>query len=213
MTRDECDPGGRAPTARAGYVARLTGLQQARWKRVVDVQAPYRRHLRSLGLGRTLDVGCGIGRNLANLAGNAVGVDHNAAAVAACRARGYVAYTAEEFPESTDAVPGSFDALLFAHVLEHMPRADAVSLVQEYLPYVRCSGRVVMITPQERGFASDPTHVEFLDLDALREIAVACGLHVDRAESFPLPRAMGKWFTYNEFVLVATVPTRPQLTR
>ena len=155
-------------TARPEYAARLSGLQAARWKRVLDVQAPYRWFLRRLRLGRTLDVGCGIGRNLDNLDGNAVGVDHNAEAIATCRARGFVAYTVDEFPDSVDAVRASFDALLFAHVLEHMPRDDAVALVEGYLPYLRRPGRVVLITPQERGHASDATHVEFMDLPVNR---------------------------------------------
>ena len=30
-----------------------------------------------------------------------------------------------------------------AHVLEHMPRADAVGLVREYLPYLRRPGRLL----------------------------------------------------------------------
>jgi len=43
------------------------------------VQAPYRRNLRRLvGDRAVLDVGCGIGRNLANLGPGSVGVDHNA---------------------------------------------------------------------------------------------------------------------------------------
>ena len=193
-------------TARAEYAARLAGLQGARWKQLVDVQAPYRWFLRRLHLGRTLDVGCGIGRNLANLGGNAVGVDHNAEAISTCRARGFVAYTADEFAASVDAVPGSYDALLFAHVVEHMSLDDAVDLVNGYLSYLRRPGRVVLIAPQERGFASDATHVEFMDLDALREIATRCGLTVDKATSFPLPRAAGRVFTYNEFVVVGSTP-------
>lgn len=86
-----------------------------------------------------------------------------------------------------------------------MSRDDAVALVESYLPYLRRPGRVVLITPQERGYASDATHVEFVDLDGLADIARRCGLHVDRARSFPFPRAVGKVFTYNEFTLVATV--------
>lgn len=194
-------------TARPEYAARLAGLQEARWKRVLDVQAPYRWFLRRLRLGRTLDVGCGVGRNLENLGGRAVGVDHNADAVRACRARGFEAYTVDEFAASPAAHPASYDALLFAHVLEHMHRAAAVGLVQEYLPYLRRSGRLVCITPQERGHASDATHVEFMDFDALREVVTACGATVDRTRSFPFPRIAGRWFTYNEFVVVATLRT------
>jgi SAM-dependent methyltransferase len=195
--------GAGGDTARPEYAERLQGLQEAWWKRALDVQAPYRWFLRRLHLGHTLDVGCGLGRNLANLGGNAVGVDHNPDSIARCRERGFVAYTVEEFRTSPDARPGSYDALLFSHVVEHMHHTDAVQLVEEYLPYLRPVGRVVLITPQERGFASDATHVQFFDREALGSLATRCGLEVERSTSFPFPRFVGRWFTYNEFVVVA----------
>lgn len=190
-------------TRDAAYARRLSSLQGARWKRVLSVQRPYRWNLRRLRLGRTLDVGCGVGRNLGNLDGDGVGVDHNADAVAMCRARGFVAYTSEEFPQSDDGTMRGFDSLLLAHVLEHMSRDEAVGLVRTYLPYVRRPGKVVLITPQERGYASDATHREFMDTAALAGIATDCGLEVKRSFSFPLPRPLGRLFTYNEFVVVA----------
>jgi SAM-dependent methyltransferase len=190
-------------TAETAYADRLVSLQGARWKQVVDVQAPYRWNLRRLRLGRTLDVGCGIGRNLHNLGGTGVGVDHNADAVAVARERGYEAYTTAEFAASKAAEAGAFDSVLFAHVLEHMTRNEATDLVRAYLPYVRRGGRVVMITPQERGFRTDATHVELLDFDALAAIAGELGLTVSRRYSFPFPREAGRVFPYNEFVVVA----------
>ena len=192
-------------TRDSAYAQRLSALQGARWKRLVSVQRPYRWNLRRLQLGRVLDVGCGIGRNLENLGGDGVGVDHNGDAVVACRARGFVAYASEEFPDSVDGKPSSFSSLLFAHVLEHMSRRDASALVRTYLPYLACPGTVVFITPQERGHASDPTHVEFMDTEVLTGIATDCGLAVDRSYSFPFPRPLGRLFTYNEFVVVASV--------
>lgn len=187
------------------YAERLRKRQSKWWKKIVPVQAPYRWNLHRLRLGRTLDIGCGIGRNLAHLE-NAVGVDHNAASVAIAQERGHVAFTVEGFRASPYATTGAFDSLLFAHVLEHMSRADAIDLVRDYLPYLRQAGRVCCITPQERGFASDPTHVEFLDLAALREIVQTCGLVVERSYSFPFPRWCGSIFIYNEFVVVASLP-------
>lgn len=96
------------------YTERLTTLASARWKQVLDVQRPYRWNLRRLHLGRTLDVGCGIGRNLVNLGSNSVGVDHNPTSIAACRAQGLEAYTTEEFRSTDIGAPGAFDALLAA---------------------------------------------------------------------------------------------------
>ncbi len=191
-------------TRDTAYAERLSKLQGARWKRVLSVQRPYRWNLRRLDLGRTLDVGCGVGRNLESLAGTGVGVDHNRDAVRACRDRGLEAYTAQEFPNSDAGEDDGYESLLFAHVLEHMTRTDAVALVGSYLRYLRRPGKVVLIAPQERGYASDPTHVEFMDAATLADVADACGLAVERSFSFPFPRMLGRLFTYNEFVVVAT---------
>ena len=179
------------------YADRLDQLQTPLWKRLLDVQAPYRWNLRRLKPGRMLDVGCGIGRNLAHAGG--VGVDPNAACVRTARARGFEVYTPDEF----HAPKASFDTLLIAHVLEHMEADAGARLLADYLPYVRPGGQVILITPQERGYASDPTHVRFLDLAALEDMARKAGLQVSRSYSFPFPRWMGRVFTYNEFVLAA----------
>lgn len=171
---------------------------------MIDVQAPYRWNLRRLGLGRVLDVGCGLGRNLAHLGPDSVGVDHNADSVQIARSRGFTALTVEEFASSPHATPGAFDSLLYAHVLEHMDRPAGIDLLHAYLPYLAGNGRICLITPQERGYTSDSTHVRFIDLDELRTIAREFGWQVERAYSFPLPRIFGRLFTYNEFVLVAS---------
>jgi SAM-dependent methyltransferase len=187
----------------AAYADRLESRGGARWKRWLDVQAPYRWHLRSLRLGRVLDVGCGIGRNLLHLGGEGVGVDPNARAVERARERGLLAYTPEAFASAREAAPGAFDALLCAHVVEHMTFAEAAQLLRGYLPYLRVGGRVVLITPQEAGFRSDPTHVEAFDFAKLAALFTELGLAAERSYSFPLPRPAGRLFPHNEFVALA----------
>lgn len=173
------------------------------WKRVLPVQAPYRWHVRRLRLGRTLDVGCGYGRNLDHLRNHAVGVDHNPGLIEAARARGLEAYTDREFSSSGIARLHSFDTLLYSHVLEHMTEREAAHIIHTYLPYLLPGGRIVIFTPQERGYAADPTHVEFMDFERVHTLCEDVGLQVERKYSFPLPRWAGRVFPYNEFVVIA----------
>lgn len=200
----EPSQGPRPDTRSRAYAERLT--RQAPWKRWLDVQAPYRWNLRRLRLGFTLDLGCGTGRNLAHLGGNGVGVDHNPHSVEQCRARALEAYTPEEFARSPHARPGRFDALLAAHVLEHMELAEASALVGAHLGYVRAGGRIVLITPQEAGFRSDATHVVFVGFAELEGVLAAHGLLRERCYSFPFPRLAGRAFRHNEFVVVGRKP-------
>ncbi len=189
------------------YAARLERLEGRRWKRWLHVQAPYRWNLRRLHPGRMLDVGCGLGRNLAHVDGNGVGIDLDPAAVETARRRGLTAFTPDEFRSSPHAEDGRFDSILLAHVVEHMHFEEAVELLGSYLRYLDPEGRVILIAPQEAGFRSDPTHVEYADDAALAELLQRHGLVVERSYSFPLPRFAGRQFRYNEFVVVGGRPT------
>ncbi len=121
-------------TAGRDYAERLERKQTVWWKRALNVQAPYQWNLRRQQLGRTLDVGCGIGRNLGVLAPGSVGVDHNATSVEIARARNHDALTVDEFLASERARARSFDSLLLAHVIEHLERDEALGLLRLYLP-------------------------------------------------------------------------------
>jgi SAM-dependent methyltransferase len=192
------------------YAERLVRLQSAPWKRLLRVQAVFRWHLRRLQPGLTLEIGCGIGRNLEHLRGQSVGVDTNEHCVRAARARGLVAFTPSELRGTAYHRPAGFDTLLLAHVAEHMTEDQATALVRDYLLLLRPGGRLVAIAPQEAGFRSDPTHVELMDFSRLQRIAVRLGLVPERTYSFPFPRWAGRWFTYNEFVVVSRRPATPE---
>ncbi len=191
-------------TQSSDYTRRLASKQLNRWKRYVP--NPYRWWIRRLRLHTVLDVGCGIGRTLSYLDGDGVGVDHNITSVEHCRSIGLTAYTPNEFLENEHYKPESFDTLVVLHVLEHLESDGADKLLETYLPFIRPGGRVVLVTPQERGFASDSTHTQFVSGDQLVALCLAHGLVVDRWRSFPLPRWTGRLFIYNEFNVVATIP-------
>lgn len=188
------------------YAKRLLDKETARWKQVLNVQAPYQWNLRRHQLGRTLDVGCGIGRNLETLGAGSLGVDHNATSIKLARERGLNALTVEEWEKSELRVPESFDGMLLAHVIEHMPPELGEQVVRDYLPYVKPGGKVLFICPQERGYDSDPTHVRWTTGEDLMDLSVTLGLRPEKWRSFPFPRIAGKAFIYNEFNVVATKP-------
>ena len=187
------------------YTERLLREEGAWWNRLlVGIRRIYGWNLRRLNPGFTLDVGCGLGRNLNYLRGNAIGVDHNPDSVAACRARGLRAYTPDQFERSEYAAGARFRTLLLSHVVEHMTFEDAVSLVARYLPHVEPGGQVIVLTPQEYGYRADPTHVEYFDFDKVAALFDRVAIEPLKRSSFPLPRIAGHLFRHNEFVTVGT---------
>lgn len=193
----------RGDTKSASYTARLSSLE-GRWiKRFLNPINPYRWNIRRLANGKTLDVGCGIGRNLRYLARpDSVGVDHNIDSIAIVRELGFEGFTPEKFHEifSGQAV---FDTILISHVLEHLDLEDAKNLINSYLPYLKKDGRVVVICPQEVGFRSDKTHVTYLTSNSIAELCCSLDLKPVVCRSFPLPSVFGKIYVYNEHIVVA----------
>lgn len=184
------------------YAQRLSGFSRSRWRRYLGVQLPYRWNLRRIARGITLEVGCGTGRNLRHLQGKVIGVDPNTACIEEARAFGLDAFTPEEFTSRYAAA--SFDSLLFSHVLEHCREDEIAALMRQYLPYLRANGRVIFETPQEAGYRSDPTHVNFVTDRTLAALCGQFGLAVEQSYSFPFPRPIGHVFKFNEFVVVAS---------
>jgi SAM-dependent methyltransferase len=136
---------GRLPAWRRalGWLAYLTQLRRAQADAMVTY-LPWR------GGGRLLDVGCGDGRQLAlmrDLGWTAEGVDFDAKAVAAARARGLhvrVGSLADQhFPD------GSFDAVTLSHVIEHVH--EPLRLLQEIRRVLKPEGHLVVLTPNAAG--------------------------------------------------------------
>lgn len=208
MGADQEDPD-LSSTAGLAYAERLAALSSVWWKRALHVQAPFQANIRRFALGRAIDVGCGIGRNLPTLDPGSVGVDHNPYSIEVARRAGLPAYTdGEFFADPALSAPGSYDGMLVAHVVEHLDPVDARAILRSYVERVRPGGRVAFITPQERGYASDRTHVAFTGFGELRALARDLGLEALRTSSFPLPRWAGRALAYNEFVLLARRPPR-----
>lgn len=189
-------------TRSEAYIRQLLNKDSVFWKRALHVQAPYLWNIRRLRLGKTLDVGCGIGRNLRGLGTGSVGIDHNDLAVEICREKGLEAYTPEAFAQKFAQGQGQFDALLFSHILEHMSFMEGSALIAQYLPYLRQRSKMLFITPQEAGFKRDASHVEFMDFEKLEHLMEEHRFSLARSFSFPFPRRIGLVFPYNEFVVL-----------
>ena len=185
------------------YTQHLVTLENVWWKKLIGAQALYAWNLRRLEPGFMLDIGCGIGRNLRHIGGSGVGIDHNRHSVGHARNQGLEAYTTEEFRQSEHNQPGRFDSILLSHVAEHMTYVDYVALLMEYGPLLRDGGRILVFCPQEAGFKTDSSHVEFMDFVKLRRATEEAGLKPEREYSFPFPRFAGRVFPYNEFVSVS----------
>jgi 2-polyprenyl-3-methyl-5-hydroxy-6-metoxy-1,4-benzoquinol methylase len=155
-----------------------------------------------MNLGKTIDIGCGIGRILAWLDKDSIGVDHNQSSIEICLSKDLNAVISEKFSEMIHSKKidlKSFDNLLLAHVLEHLDTKEQIEIIECYLPYLKKNGGILIITPQEAGYASDPTHVTFTDFERVREILNELNFEVTSQKTFPFPRAFGRYFKYNEF--------------
>lgn len=200
-TADDPEKRPAQPTTKdAAYADYL--IQNQNSFRSTLVQLPYRTHLKCLGLGRTLEIGCGAGRNLKALRPESVGIDHNDQVVNACVKWGFNASTTQDFLSARTTHLNTFDSILLSHVAEHMSSAELSSLLRQYGEFLKPGGRIVVICPQELGYQSDATHVQFMDFEALKSSLRVAEFKVQRQYSFPFPRFAGKVFRHNEFVVI-----------
>jgi SAM-dependent methyltransferase len=188
-------------TTSEDYTNRLVNEQRKHLKDRLRFINPYSIHIQRTCKGEVLDIGCGIGRNLEYLGSRACGVDHNQESVNFAKKRGFQAIHTSEI--SSTLKNRKFDTFLLAHVLEHMQDFESVDLLKEYLPLLKLDGRVIIICPQELGFEHDPTHVNFVKFTEIKNILSTAGLSTIKKYSFPFPRFMGKYWVFNEFVVIA----------
>ncbi len=174
---------------------------QKSWKGKL-FQIPYQTHLRLLSTKKTLDIGCGAGRNLNSLSSESIGVDHNAIMIESCKQRGLKAFTLEQWDEEKNKHTGTFDTILFSHVAEHMNKTSFQNLLGSMLNLLKPTGRVLIICPQEAGYKSDQTHVEFMDFDKIKTVFKNLNIQTERQYSFPFIRKFGMFFPYNEFISI-----------
>jgi len=139
--------------------------------------------------GKLLDIGCGSGQyllNMAQLGWDVCGVELNPKAVAAARKAGLaVQCTTLEQAGFGDK---SFDYVRMHDVLEHLPHPDIA--LREIHRLLRSGGKVEITLPNLDSWTFDlfgsfwfplevPRHLFFYTPDALRRLAASCGFAVD----------------------------------
>jgi SAM-dependent methyltransferase len=156
-------------------VATASGGFNPTWQRHVAAYLlcePY------LGLGRVIDVGCGVGHSYDLLAPRqTVGVDVDPAALA-----GQERETAVADMRSLPFPDDSFDGAIAVHSIEHVP--DAERALAEIRRVMKPGGTAVLVTPNRLTFARpdeviDPYH--YVEYDP-RELKALCRRRFGRVE-------------------------------
>lgn len=142
--------------------------------------------------GSVLEIGCGSGWQLEALkrAGwKTQGIDFDPAAVAAARSRGLDVQVGDV--RDLGLAAASFDAIVMAHVLEHV--FDPVGLLIECKRLLKPGGRLVSITPNGRSLGhriygpawrglEPPRHIVVFTPNGLRHACHRASLHVERLD-------------------------------
>jgi SAM-dependent methyltransferase len=148
------------------------------------------------GNGRVLDVGCGRGELLELLRAEglaASGVDSNHSAAEQCRELGLDVVLGDAFETLRETPDGSIGALTAIHVIEHVPYALLLRLIDESLRVLRPGGVAIFETP-------NPNNV----------LVGSCNFYVDPTHRNPVhPRMLQYLFEARGMLRVGTMPLHP----
>jgi len=178
---------------------------------------PFRRFVKNFYLrnvlrdvrGATIDFGCGAGQLLAKLPPGSVGLELNPHLIKELIRAGFDVRQAAGAMTDFDLgqfEPGRYETLVISHVLEHF--ADPIAAVTRLLAAAERLrvGRIIVIVPGAKGFASDRTHLTFINRDYLESHFSRGGVATyrqTRLSYFPGPwEWVGKYFVFHEMKVV-----------
>ena len=155
------------------------------------------------GAAPVLDLGCGRGELLEALRAAGIearGVDSDPAMAAACRRLGLTAEVGDCLSALRAAKPGSLGGVTAIHLVEHLPAATWMQLVDAAAAALRVGGLLLIESPNPESlrvgaglFWADPTHRAPVHPDARAFVAKAVGLEVvevRRLHPFPPDQAL-----------------------
>jgi len=163
---------------------------------------------------RVRDVGCGSGANMRLLVERGhevVGITLSEREAKVVQEHGFICKVWDVTDESLLFEPGSFDAILFSHVLEHVAWPDVV--LERYLKLLRTEGGIYVALPNVLQFGNrwqflrgrfrytesglmDRTHLRFFDFVTGRRLLEDAGVEVVRhfgSGQFPMG-PLREWF-------------------
>jgi len=132
-------------------------------------------------IGRTLDLGAGLGEFLASRPGS-VGVDVNEKNVSFCVAQGHDCRLMEE--DRLPFINDEFDSIVMDNVLEHI--ADPSNILSEIDRVLKKTGILLVGVPGSKGYLADADHKVFYSRHDLIEVFIKRGYICSDFFSMPL---------------------------
>jgi len=139
-----------------------------------------------------LDIGCGMGFALQALIGvgfpEAIGIDIDRGQIESCRRRGFTAEQISDSAAYLRARPETFELITLLDVLEHVPVAGQIPLMQAVHTALRPGGRVIVQVPNANAaLAARWRYIDFTHTSSFTEHSLAFVFRAAGFERFDIP--------------------------